>query len=153
MGKEELSARQERFVNGIVRGLSGKQAAIEAGYSAKTAEATASRMLRIVKVKAAIDERRTVAAEKAVVDASFVMTKLREVVEVGTRTYQKVDFMGDPLFAADGQPVLVLADSSAAVQALKTLGQFLEMGKQKGDKDETISSLAETLRGLINGPK
>ena len=46
----KLTPKQMRFVDEWLIDFNGKQAAIRAGYSAKTAEATAARLLRNVKV-------------------------------------------------------------------------------------------------------
>ena len=149
---EILNEMQERFVNGYLSGKSGKQAAIDAGYSPRTAEAMASRLLRTVKVKAAIDARRKLAMEAAVVDQTWVLSKLKEVVLVNSHLYQKEGFEG-PMFNPDGSPLMKMVDAAAANAALKTLAACLQMGKEKGNKDATIETLAETLRSLINGPE
>ena len=49
-----LTPKQELFVMEYVVDLNGKQAAIRAGYSTKTAEVQASRLLSHVKVQAAV---------------------------------------------------------------------------------------------------
>ena len=149
---EILNAKQESFVNEYVRGKSGKQAAIDAGYAPKTAEITASKLLRLAKVKAAIEARRKPAMEAAIVDQTWVLTKLKEIVLVNSHQYQKEGFEG-PMFNPDGTPLMKMVDAQAANSALKTLAACLQMGKEKGEKDATIESLAESLRGLINGPK
>lgn len=53
----KLTPKQMRFVDEWLIDFNGKQAAIRAGYSAKTAEATAARLLRNVKVQAEISRR------------------------------------------------------------------------------------------------
>ncbi|TGD82857.1 terminase small subunit [Hymenobacter wooponensis] len=53
----KLTAKQQRFVEEYCVDWNGTQAGIRAGYAKKTAAAEASRLLRNVKVKAAIDER------------------------------------------------------------------------------------------------
>jgi phage terminase small subunit len=50
-----LPPNQKIFVDEYVKDRNGKRAAIASGYSEKTAEQQASRLLRNVKVKAAID--------------------------------------------------------------------------------------------------
>lgn len=154
MAKEVLNSRQEAFVNAYVSDgcKNGKQAAIAAGYASKTAEVTASKLLRLGKVKEAIEARRKPAKEAAIVDAAFVFSKLKEVVLVNSHLYQKEGFEG-PMFNPDGSPLMKMVDAAAANAALKTLAGCLQMGKEKGDKDSTIASLAESLRGLIDGPK
>ena len=51
-----MNQRQSIFVKQYLIDLNAKQAAIRAGYSEKTAESQASRLLRNVKVKQAIDK-------------------------------------------------------------------------------------------------
>ena len=48
---DKLTAKQKRFCEEYLKDLNATQAAIRAGYSEKTAEQAASRMLRIVKVQ------------------------------------------------------------------------------------------------------
>ena len=52
-----LTAQQELFCEEYLTDLNGTQAAIRAGYSAKTAAATASRLLRNVNIQAHIQKR------------------------------------------------------------------------------------------------
>jgi hypothetical protein len=50
-----FSLKQSRFVEEYIVDLNGKRAAIRAGYSARSAEVQASRMLRDAKVKKAVE--------------------------------------------------------------------------------------------------
>ncbi len=52
----KLTEKQQRFVDEYLIDLNATQAAIRAGYSAKTADVQGSRMLGIVKVQQAISE-------------------------------------------------------------------------------------------------
>lgn len=54
--KSDLNDKQRAFVREYLKDSNGKQAAIRAGYSAKTAEAKASALLRIVKVREALEK-------------------------------------------------------------------------------------------------
>ena len=49
-----MNARQSLFVEEYLKDLNATQAAIRAGYSAKTAESQGSRLLTNVKIKKAI---------------------------------------------------------------------------------------------------
>jgi phage terminase small subunit len=49
-----LTPKQARFVEEYIVDLNGKRAAIRAGYSPKTAEVQASRLLRYAQVRMAI---------------------------------------------------------------------------------------------------
>lgn len=52
--KEKLTQKQEIFVSEYLVDYNGTRAAKAAGYSSKTAESTASRLLRVPKIEAAI---------------------------------------------------------------------------------------------------
>lgn len=55
MAKEKAPDKQIQFAQEYVIDFNGKQAAIRAGYSEKTAEAQASRLLRNVKVRSEVE--------------------------------------------------------------------------------------------------
>jgi phage terminase small subunit len=75
MTKRKLTAQQEKFKNNILKGMDAKAAYIRAGYKARgsAAEAAASRLLRNVKVKAAIEEAQKKAADKAEVTQERIL--------------------------------------------------------------------------------
>lgn len=72
----KLSPKRERFCQQYVIDLNGKQAAIRAGYSEKSAEVTASRLLSDVKVQARILELSQEKQERAGVDAAWLLNRL-----------------------------------------------------------------------------
>lgn len=61
-----LNARQQAFVNEYARGgfKNASEAAVKAGYSAKTADRIASRLLKNVEVRDAVEARREPAKER-----------------------------------------------------------------------------------------
>jgi phage terminase small subunit len=61
---DELTPKQQRFVEEYLVDLNGKQAAIRAGYSEKAAEQQASRLLTYAKVALSIAEGRKTIAER-----------------------------------------------------------------------------------------
>jgi phage terminase small subunit len=75
MPKSELSPLQERFKNNVLKGMDGKTAYIKAGYKARgaVAEAAASRLLRNVKIKTAIEEAQKRASNKAEVTQERIL--------------------------------------------------------------------------------
>ena len=95
----KLTPKQMRFVDEWLIDFNGKQAAIRAGYSAKTAEATAARLLRNVKVQAEIArrqkdlQRRTEVSQERVVKelARVAFADATDYVQVETRTVEKND--------------------------------------------------------------
>lgn len=69
-----LNARQQRFVEEIAKGNSATQAYIAAGFSAKTADVCASRLLGNAKVQSALAEIRA----KASADTGITVAKVLE---------------------------------------------------------------------------
>jgi phage terminase small subunit len=70
---------QRRFVAGIVRGLTGKAAAIQAGYSFRTAESQASQLLKLPQVSAAVANAEARALEVAELSAAQIKRDLYAV--------------------------------------------------------------------------
>ena len=95
----KLTPKQMRFVDEWLIDFNGKQAAIRAGYSAKTAEVTAAKLLRNVKVQAEIArrqkdlQRRTEVTQDRVVKelARSAFANIADYVRVETQTCTKDD--------------------------------------------------------------
>ena len=77
----DLTARQQRFVDEYLIDLNATQAAIRAGYSAKTAEPQASRLLTNVKVSQAVAVAMNARAERLHVDADWVLRRWVEIAQ------------------------------------------------------------------------
>jgi hypothetical protein len=65
-----MTGKQRRFALAIASGRTGKAAAIEAGYSPKSAESQASQLLKLPKVAAAVAEVEARGLERAELTAS-----------------------------------------------------------------------------------
>lgn len=76
-----LTAKQERFVEEYLIDLNATQAAIRAGYSAKTAEQQGSRLLGNVKVSAALSKAQSRRSEKTGINAEWVLQRLADEAE------------------------------------------------------------------------
>lgn len=95
----KLTPKQMRFVDEWLIDFNGKQAAIRAGYSAKTAEVTAAKLLRNAKVKAEIARRqkdlqkRTEVSQERVVKelARIAFADMTDYAQVETRMIEKDD--------------------------------------------------------------
>lgn len=147
-----LNARQQAFVNEYARGgfKNASEAAVKAGYSAKTADRIASRLLKNVEVRDAVEARREPAKEKAIVDATFVLEQLKDIaLTCGQRVPVTDGLTGEPVMDDNGNIVYKKLDATGANTALKTLSQCLGMGKEQVDKDQTIQTLSETLQDLL----
>ena len=73
-----LTAKQQRFVEEYLVDLNGTQAAIRAGYSAKTAYSQAERLLRNAEVQSAVMAAKQVRSEKTGIDAAWLLSRLAE---------------------------------------------------------------------------
>ena len=71
-----MTPKQLRFVEEYLIDLNGTQAAIRAGYSAKTANEQASRLLAKANVQKAVAEAQAIRSEKTGIDAAWVLTRL-----------------------------------------------------------------------------
>lgn len=76
-----MTPKQEAFVREYLIDLNATQAAIRAGYSPKTANEQASRLLANVSVAAAVAEAKTERAEKCDIDALWVLREAKSTYE------------------------------------------------------------------------
>lgn len=75
----KLTDKQELFAREYLKDLNGTQAAIRAGYSEKTANEQASRLLANVNVQKFVAELKSVRVEQTGIDAAYVLRRLVEI--------------------------------------------------------------------------
>lgn len=119
-----LTAKQQLFANEYLVDLNATQAAIRAGYSAKTAQEQSSRLLSNVMVQRFIEAGRQKTAEKLEIT--------REMV---AKEYQKLAF-ADPrkFFREDGtvkHPTELDDDTAAALASFEVLEEFEGQGPNR----------------------
>ena len=115
----DLTAKQARFVREYLVDLNGKQAAIRAGYSPRSAEVEASRLIRHPKVSAAIARERKAIADRTGITPERVLTELAKLgfsdIRKAMSWRSNVQQIGED---DDGEPILkagnevVLRDSA-----------------------------------------
>lgn len=76
-----LNPKQRRFVDEYLIDLNATQAAIRAGYSAKTAAQAASRLLTNVDVRAAVNRGQAATAERLELTAASVTARLLTIAD------------------------------------------------------------------------
>lgn len=76
--KTGLTPKQDRFVEEFLIDLNATQAAIRAGYSARSAEMTGSRMMRNDKVRRAVEAAQADRSKQTEIDAAWVLTRLHD---------------------------------------------------------------------------
>lgn len=118
-----LTPKQERFVAEYLIDLNATQAAIRAGYSAKTAEQQGPRLLGNVGVAAAIQKGQEQRAKKLEISAERVLDELVKLGFSNMADYMRV--------GADGDPALdfgsLTRDQAAALQEV-TVETFMDGG-------------------------
>ena len=115
-----LPDKRARFVEEFLIDLNGTQAAIRAGYSARTASSQASRLLRDVKVQAELDRRRRDLIERKELSQDRVLEEVRRLAF-------------HPI-----QPGIHSA--SQKIRALELLGRYLGLWDGGGQQHETVHS-------------
>ena len=138
----KLTAKQARFVEEHLIDLNATQAAIRAGYSAKTAKQQASRMLTNVDVVAAVAEAKRERSQTTKIDAEWV---LRQAVELHRRCMQEIKPARNPktrqqMKDEDGN-LLFTFNAAAANRALELIGKHVEIGAFK-ERIEVSSGLS-----------
>lgn len=93
----KLTARQKTFVAEYLVSLNATQAAIKAGYSKRTAEVQASRLLRNVHVAAAVQKAMEKRAQRTEIDQDRVLGWIEETAERCRNVKLVTDKKGKPL--------------------------------------------------------
>ncbi len=144
-----LTPKQSRFVEEYLIDLNATQAAIRAGYSAKTAKQQASRLLTNVDVAASVVEAKLERSEVTKIDSAWV---LRKAVALHERCMQEISPVLNPKTRKqvrddDGNP-LYKFNATGASRALEIVGKNVEVGAFK-DRLEVSNgglSLAERIQ-------
>jgi len=134
----KLNEKQRLFCDEYLKDRNGKQAAIRAGYSPKTAESQASRLLSNAKVSVYLAEQTAKRSEKLQIDAEWV---LREAADLYAECRLE-------------------HDRTQANKCLDTIGKhvdvqaFLDRAKvEVGATEEMLAAMRETTRRVMLGDK
>ena len=120
----ELTAKQSQFVQEYLVDLNATQAAIRAGYSAKTAEQQGYQLLQKPSVQAAIAARQKEREQRTAVTADRVLLEAARLALFDPRK----------LFNDDGSPKGITElddDTAAAVAGIEVVEQFEGSGKDR----------------------
>lgn len=132
--KDGLSNRELLFSSEYLVDLNAKQAAIRAGYSPKTAEQQASRLLRKVKVKDYINSLMEKRAEETGITSKYVLETIVDTVERCRQVRQVVDRKGEPIFVETPKGDIAPAytfDSGGVLKGCELLGKHLKLFTDK----------------------
>ena len=140
-----LNPKQVRFVAEWLKDHNGKQAAIRAGYSEKTAEGQASRLLSNAKVRAEVDRRMGKLMNRLEITAERVLQERARLAFFDVRK----------LLDSTGRPKAINElddDTAAAIQGLEVanigndnvgIGEVLKI--KMSDKTASLTALEKHL--------
>lgn len=131
----KLTDKQQRFVDEYLIDLNATQAAIRAGYSAKTADQQGSRMLANVKVKQAVAEKQAQRSKRTGVNQDRVVLELAKVAFA--KMTDIVDSNGR--IKEDASP-----DDLACIESIK----YKESDNEYGGSIEREVKIASKLKAL-----
>lgn len=115
----KLSPKQQRFVDEYLIDLNATQAAIRAGYSAKTANEQAARLLANVSIQQALQARMKAREARTEITQNKVLSDIEAI---------KLDAMQK---VADRDGNLVMVNHVSALKAAELQGKHLGMFKDK----------------------
>jgi phage terminase small subunit len=127
-----LTPKQARFVEEYLIDLNATQAAIRAGYSAKTAYSIGEENLRKPDIAESIAAAATARSERVQVDQAYVLSKLMKVADKCTE---------------DGEAF----NPAGANGALNLLGKHLGMFAEKVDMNHGVQDSLRDLMTRIDG--
>lgn len=111
----KLTPKQRRFVEEYLVDLNATQAAIRAGYSARSADVTGSRLLANAKISVAVHEAQAARSERTNVSQDWIIKHLRENVD-------------------EAKSALQYSASNKALELLgKHLGMFVDKVEHSGE--------------------
>ena len=135
--KRPLTPKQDMFVREYLIDLNATQAAIRAGYSAKTADVQASRLLGNVQVAAAVQAAMDKRAEETGLDAKFVLNGIVKLIERCEQAVPVLDHEGNET----GEWRF---ESSSAMRGYELLGKHLKLFTDKIEQSGNINLTVST---------
>ena len=130
----KLTDKQQCFVEEYLKDLNATRAAIDAGYSKKTAYSVGHENLKKPEIQKAIQEAQQKRSERTEIDADYVLKTIQETIE---RCKQAIPVMSQDggqamVEDADGElHPMVKFDPSNVLKGAELLGKHLGMFKDK----------------------
>jgi phage terminase small subunit len=141
-----LNDKQRRFVAEYLVDLNATQAAIRAGYSAKTAKQQGSRLLTNVDVQAAMAEQQGTMAESLQVTAEDIVKELAKLGFSNMADYMKAGANGDPYLDFSQ----LTRDQSAALTEVTVEDFVMGRGEDARDVRRVKFKLADKRAALVD---
>jgi phage terminase small subunit len=144
-----LNVKQKRFAEEYSVDHNAAQAATRAGYSAKTAKETGSRLMARVAVKQLVAKLDTEKRRELGIEAATALERLEELWEQASQLQPKI-WKGKPVTYRDpetGEVVPITEFRSAAVAA-KTLEMMIKLAGLDAASRSTVEHFGEVVYTL-----
>lgn len=138
----KLNEKQEAFCREYIIDLNATQAAIRAGYSAKTAQEQSSRLLSNAMVSDRVAELKAERAQRTQIDADWVLTAAKRVYDRCMQDEPVLDRKGEPVMCTTANGSVAAAytfDAAGANKALDTIGKHVNVNAFKTSIDHSSS--------------
>ena len=149
-----MTPKQRRFVDEYLIDLNGTQAAIRAGYSARTANEQAARLLANASVSAAVAEAQANRSLRTGITADYVLATIVDTVERCKQAKPVLDRKGEPVLVELPTGEIAPAytfDASAVLKGAELLGKHLKLFTDKVEHANPDGSLAPKVI-ILEGP-
>ena len=158
----KLTDKQRTFVAEYLVDLNATQAAIRAGYSPKTANEQAARLLANVNIAAAVAEAQAERATRTEINQDYVLNNLVEVTERCMQKRPVCTMKGEQVQDENGNGVWSF-NAQGANKALELIGRHLGMFTEKHEHtgkdgkpievDHQVSPAVEAMLNTLKGLK
>lgn len=145
-GMGELTPKQARFVEEYLIDLNATQAAIRAGYSARTAKQQGQRLLTNVDVQAAVSAAQEARSERTEITQDAVLRELAKIGFANMSDYMRTGLDGDPVLDFSN-----LSRDQAAALSEVTVEDFKDgRGEDSRDVRRVKFKLADKRAALVD---
>jgi len=141
-----MKLQHQKFADAYLRLNSGTKAAIEAGYSVKTARVKASQLLCIEEIETYIEQQRVKLSEDAIVDAKWVQERFKEVSDKCMQV-EPVMIKIDGVLVESGEYKF---DSMGVIGATRELGKIIGVYEKDNDQSKSETTNIINLGGGID---
>ena len=132
MADKKMTAKQKRFCDEYLIDMNATQAAIRAGYSAKTAYSQGQRLLKHAEVKSYIDERMNQKEKDLIADQDEVLRYLTSVLRGESQSEVVViESTGD--FMSQARTMQKAPDEKERLKAAELIGKRYSLFTDKMD--------------------
>lgn len=146
MSKQELTPKQQRFCEEYLIDLNATQAAIRAGYSAKTADKIGSQLLGKTRVLSEIDQLKKARAQSTGITAERVLQEIAKLAFFDPRKLLNDDGTPKKIHELDDETAMAVAGIDIVTKGNDDVGYADVMKIKLADKGQNLERLGRHLK-------